>query len=44
MQLRGDYPLAANLKFAHVTYAGLGPWLETTGRASFDALAEGRSP
>jgi translocation and assembly module TamB len=41
MQLAGDYPLNADLTFAHVTYAGLGPWLNTTGRSSFDALAEG---
>src|SRR6185369_15153130 len=41
MQLSADYPLNANLTFAHVTYAGLGPWLNSTGRASFDALAEG---
>jgi translocation and assembly module TamB len=42
MQLRGDYPLDAKVAFAHVTYAGLGPWLNVSGRPGFDALAEGK--
>jgi translocation and assembly module TamB len=42
MRLADDYPLSARLDFAHVTYAGLAPWLNSTGRPSFDALAEGQ--
>ena len=42
MQLRDDFPLAAKLTFAHVTYSGIQPWLDRAERSGFEALADGQ--
>jgi translocation and assembly module TamB len=42
MQLAGDYPLSAELKFANLTWSGLNGLLGTT-RRGFEGLAEGRA-
>lgn len=43
MGLTRDYPLNADLKFANVTYAGLGPLLPLTRRRTFDIVTQGRA-
>ena len=42
MQLTGDYPMSAQVAFAHVTYSDLSNALETTAQPGVDALLAGQ--